>query len=80
MPKAKIAVSLDEAALAEIDRLVRSGVFNNRSQAIEASVKSALARLARTRLAAECAKLDRKDEKDRAEEGLSEDIAEWPEY
>ena len=38
------------------------------------------ARLKEGRLAQECAKLDPAFEKALAEEGLSEDLAEWPEY
>ncbi len=80
MPKAKIAISMDESVLGELDRLVRNGVFANRSRAIEAAVRDELARRDRVRLAAECAKLDRAAEKELAEEGLSEESAEWPEY
>lgn len=80
MPKAKIAISMDESVLGELDRLVRDGVFANRSRAIEAAVRDELARRDRVRLAAECAKLDRAAEKELAEEGLSEESAEWPEY
>ena len=80
MPKAKIAITIDERALARIDALVRGGDFDNRSQAIESAVAEKLDRLGRVRLAAECAKLDRAYEKDLAEEGLSAEAAEWPEY
>jgi Arc/MetJ-type ribon-helix-helix transcriptional regulator len=80
MPKAKIAISIDENVLGDLDRLVRNGVFSNRSQAIEDAVTEKLARLGRVRLAAECAKLDRPAEKELAEEGLFEEAAEWPEY
>ena len=80
MPKAKIAISIDENVLGELDRLVRNGIFSNRSQAIEDAVTEKLARLDRVRLAAECAKLDRRAERELAEEGLFEEAAEWPEY
>jgi hypothetical protein len=43
-------------------------------------VAEKLARLEKSRLAQECAKLDPTFEKALAEEGLSEDLAEWPEY
>ena len=39
-----------------------------------------LERLERSRLARECAKLDPIFEKGLAEEGVSQDLAEWPEY
>ena len=80
MPKAKIAISIGEKALERIDRLVRSGAYGNRSQAIEDAVVDKLDRIARTRLAAECAKLKPAEEKALAEEGLSEEISGWPEY
>jgi hypothetical protein len=47
---------------------------------LEAAVADKLERLGRTRLAAECCKLDQAAEKALAEEGLSGEIGEWPEY
>lgn len=46
--------------------------YPNRSQAIEAAVAEALARRSRTRLAAECAKLDPDEERALGEEALGE--------
>ncbi len=80
MAKAKIAITLDEATLGRVDKLVRSSFFASRSQAIQQAVEEELARLDRSRLSRECAKLDPTFEKSLAEEGLSEDISEWPEY
>ena len=51
-----------------------------RSQAIQEAVKEKLARIKRTRLAKECAKLDPTFEKAMADEGLTEDLSQWPEY
>jgi Arc/MetJ-type ribon-helix-helix transcriptional regulator len=79
MGKAKIAITVDEQALAEIDRLVSDGVFPNRSQAIEEAVQDRLARFHRSRLAVECAKLDRTEEQALADEGYAGE-GEWPEY
>jgi Arc/MetJ-type ribon-helix-helix transcriptional regulator len=79
MGKAKIAITVDEQALAEIDRLVSDGVFPNRSQAIEEAVQDRLARVHRSRLALECAKLDRTEEQALADEGYAGE-GEWPEY
>ena len=76
----KVAISLDESTLNRLDKLVQKHVFPNRSQAIEEAVAEKLARLERSRLAQECAKLDPAFEKALAEEGLSEDLAGWPEY
>ena len=80
MSRAKIAISLDETTLARLDRLVEQEIFPNRSQAVEVAVAEKLERIERSRLARECAKLERQFEKALAEEGLSEDAAEWPEY
>ena len=80
MSRAKIAISLDEATLARLDRLVEEKFFPNRSRAIEEAVSEKLERLERSRLARECAKLDPNFEKGLAEEGVSQDLAEWPEY
>ena len=80
MPKAKIAISMDERVLERVDGLVRTRIFSNRSRAIEDAVVEKLGRLDRTRLALECAKLDRSSEKELAEEGLAGETAGWPEY
>lgn len=80
MGRSKVAISLDESTLNRLDKLVQKQVFPNRSQAIQEAVAEKLARLERSRLAQECAKLDPAFEKALAEEGLSEDLAKWPEY
>ena len=69
MGRSKVAISLDESTLNRLDKLVRKQVFPNRSQAIEEAVAEKLARLERSRLAEECAKLDPAFEKALAEEG-----------
>jgi len=78
--RSKVAISLHESTLNRLDQLVKKQVFPNRSQAIEEAVAEKLARLEKSRLAQECAKLDPAFEKALAEEGLSEELAEWPEY
>ncbi len=80
MAKAKLAITLDEATLAEVDGLVRRRLFPNRSRVIETAVQEKLARLGKNRLAAECAMLDPSFEKAMAEEGMGEELSEWPEY
>jgi len=80
MPRSKIAITIDESTLEHLDELVRQSMFPSRSQAIQEALEEKLARLKRSRLARECAKLDRAFEKALAEEGLSEDLSEWPEY
>lgn len=80
MGRSKVAISLDQSTLNRLDKLVQKQVFPNRSQAIEEAVTEKLARLERSRLAQECAKLDPAFEQALAEEGFSEELAEWPEY
>jgi len=80
MARSKVAISLDESTLDRLDQLVKKQVFPNRSQAIEEAVAEKLARLEKSRLAQECAKLDPAFEKALAEEGLSGDLAEWHKY
>jgi len=80
MARSKIAISLDALLVERLDRFVKEEVFPNRSQAIQAAVEEKLARLEKGSLARECAKLDPSFEKALAEEGLSEELSEWPEY
>jgi len=80
MSKAKIAITLDEQFIDDIDRLVSAHIFQNRSQAIQEAVEEKLKRLKRTRLARECSKLDLDFEKAMADEGLTKDLSQWPEY
>ncbi len=80
MSKTKIAITLDEQYIDQLDRLVSEHVFQNHSQAIQKAVEEKLSKIKRTRLAKECAKLDRTFEKAMAEEGLTEDLSQWPEY
>lgn len=79
MGRAKIAITVDEGALAEIDRLVREGVYPNRSKAIESAVQDRLARSRHSRLARECAKLDKSEGRTLANEGYAGEN-DWPEY
>ena len=78
--RAKVAISLDKRTLSRLDRLVKSNVFPNRSQAIQTAIDEKLARLDKNRLARECAKANPTQEKAMAEEGMSWALGEWPEY
>jgi len=80
MARAKVGISLERNTLNRLDRLVQQAVFRNRSHAIQAAVEEKIERLERSRLARECAKLDPAFEKALAEEGMSEELAAWPEY
>jgi len=78
--RAKVAITLNEQALRRLDRLVKAHVFPNRSQAIQMAIDEKLARMDKSRLARECAKANPINEKTMAEEGMSWEKAEWPEY
>jgi len=80
MSTAKVAITIDQATLARLDQLVKRKVFPSRSRAIQEAISDKLARVERSRLAKECAKLDPKFEKSLAEEGMSLEPHEWPEY
>ena len=80
MSKEKIAITLDERFIGELDRLVDENIFQSRSQAIQEAVSEKLLRMKRTRLAKECTKLDSAFERAISDEGLTEDVKQWPEY
>ncbi len=80
MSSAKIAISLDEKILREIDGLVKRNIFPSRSRAIQEAVKDKLTKISKNRLASECAKLDADTESRLAEEGMNEEMDQWPEY
>jgi metal-responsive CopG/Arc/MetJ family transcriptional regulator len=80
MAASKIAITIDDNLLKQLDSMVTNKVYPNRSKAIQDAVADKLRRLERTRLAQECAKLDPQYEQNIAEEGFSMEIDEWPEY
>ena len=80
MGTSKIAITLDEALVKRLDQMVAEHIFPNRSKAIQIAVEEKLSRLDRVRLAQESAKLVPSAEQQMADEGLSEDLSEWPEY
>jgi hypothetical protein len=80
MGKAKIAITLDAEFIDESDRLVDEHYVQNHSQAIRDTVGTKPPQLKRSRLSVECAKLEPVFEKAMAEEGLAENICQWPEY
>jgi len=79
MSVAKIAITMEEALVEQVDRLVREHVYPNRSRAIQDAVADKLQRMNRGRLARECAKLDPKFEQALAEEETGSKTAQWPE-
>ena len=80
MAKTKIAVTLDVKTVKKIDILVKKNIFPNRSQAIQEALQEKIKKMEYGRLARECSKLDPAFEKALAEEGMSEELIEWPEY
>ncbi|GMR08350.1 MAG: hypothetical protein BMS9Abin26_1355 [Gammaproteobacteria bacterium] len=80
MSSSKIAITINSEVLSEVDALVKKRMFPSRSRAIQEAVKEKLERLGHNRLARECSKLDPEYEEAMAEEGLREDMSEWPEY
>lgn len=80
MSTAKIAITIEEGLVRQLDQLVTSAIYPSRSRAIQDAVAEKLRRIDRGRLARECAKLNPKFEQALAEEGMGTDISEWPEY
>jgi len=80
MAASKIAITIDNKTLKQLDILVKSKFFPNRSKAIQQAVSEKLMRMEKSRLARECAKLDPEFEHSLAEEGFSSELEEWPEY
>ena len=80
MASAKIAITIDKSTLHRLDRLVKDRVFPNRSKAVQDAVEEKLKKLERNRLARECAKLDPAMEAAIAEEGMGQELEQWPEY
>ncbi|MGA2724589.1 MAG: ribbon-helix-helix domain-containing protein [Bryobacteraceae bacterium] len=74
----KIAVTLDRRAVADLDRWVKEGKYPNRSRALQSAVNILSEREKRTRLVRELAKIDPKEEKQLAEQGLGDRA--WSEY
>jgi len=70
MAASKIAITIDDRMLRQLDFLVKSKYFPNRSKAIQEAVAEKLMRLEKSRLAQECAKLDPVFEQSIAEEGI----------
>lgn len=80
MAASKIAITMDDNLLKQLDMLVKSNRFPNRSKAIQEAVAEKLMRMEKSRLARECSKLDPEFEQSMAEEGISSELEEWPKY
>lgn len=80
MSVAKVTISIESQLLKKLDLLVQERVFPNRSQAIQTAVEEKVQRFDRNRLARECAKLNKTEERAFADLGLAAEVDEWPEY
>ena len=80
MSAMKIAVTIEREMLSELDEMVQSQIFTNRSKAIQEALRDKLASVRHRRLEIECAKLDPAVEKAFAEEGIAMELDAWPEY
>ena len=80
MKSRTVTIALDSKLVVKVDCFVASGVFESRSHAVRVAVDEMLLRMRRSRLAAECAKLDPDEEQALAEVGMIEDAIYWPSY
>jgi metal-responsive CopG/Arc/MetJ family transcriptional regulator len=80
MTVAKIAITIDENLLREVDSWVKQKLYPNRSQAVQAALFARVIQLNQQRLEAECAKLDPEEERDFAELGIEETLSGWSQY
>lgn len=71
MATVKVDIKIETTLLAELDQLVAQHVFPSRDKAIQEAVKDKIAGVHRSQLARECAKLDPREEKAIAEEGMA---------
>ncbi len=78
MAARRIAITVDEKVLREVDRWVAERRYPSRSRAIQAILEEKSARQHHRRLAAQVAKADPAEEKAMAEEGLGDES--WPTY
>ena len=78
MPSAKVAVTIEDRLLREVDRWVASGEYPNRSRAVQEGLLSLREkRSRRRRLLRELARLDPAEERGLAEEVLRDEVR-WP--
>jgi metal-responsive CopG/Arc/MetJ family transcriptional regulator len=80
MAASKIAVTIDSDTLTKLDRLVSEHKYPSRSRAIQDALEERLRHIEEDRLAQELQKLDPNEEREMAEEGLSADSEQWPEF
>jgi len=79
MATAKVAISIDEQLLREVDRWVEEGEFPSRSRAVQMALSVLKERRADRAFLEELTKLDPAEERALADEFLTGETA-WPEY
>ena len=80
MPTVKLAVTIDEGVIRDVDRWIAAGEYPNRSRALQAALLELRDRRARRRrLLRELAKLNYREERELAEERLRAEAI-WPEF
>ncbi len=80
MGKSTITITMDDALLKTVDRLVEKSVYPDRSLAIQQAVREKFRRADKDLLERELAKIDPEYEQRMADEFLPRDLSEWPEY
>lgn len=80
MATVKIVITIEEDILNRLDLLVKSHTFPSRSKAIQEAINEKLHKFEHNRLEIECSKLNPEYQQTLADEGLSSEIEEWPEY
>lgn len=80
MAKAKIAISLEEDLVKEIDRWVSEGQYPSRSKAVQETLKEKITNWRRKRLIEEVSKLNSKEEQAMTEEAIFPGNKIWDEY
>ncbi len=88
MTAAKIAITIDENLLREVDNWVKQKLYPNRSQAVQSALfdslkdrlRQRLNQLNQQRLEAECAKLNPQEEQEFAELGIEKTLNGWSQY
>ena len=80
MGKSTITITMDDALLKTVDRLVEKSVYPDRSLAIQQAVREKFRRADKDLLERELAKMDPEYEQRMADEFIPRDLSEWPEY
>ncbi len=71
MGTVKVAISIDQSLLVQIDQMVKENIFPSRSKAIQYPIQEKPSCWNHNRLAQECSNLDVRFEQGLAEEGFS---------